>query len=241
MTSASLRQPQREADDERGRHPRHRVALVPPRDRALLLPAADGAAEGRVLDRPAPQPRRAAAEGEGGEEHERRRRQERQREPGEPERRARRSRAPSTSRAAFSLPPEPGHDPSRPPRASRQPPRRSSPRPSAPRPPPARPLAIEGGGTRGLGHPVAGERLSTAGLAGITLYEPGALTLVAARRHAARRGRGRARRRGPVPALRALGRAAPLTGANGTPTVGGMVATNASGPRRIQAGAAATA
>src|SRR5512134_2818892 len=41
-----------------------------------------------------------------------------------------------------------------------------------------RPLAIEGGGTRGLGHAVEGERLSTAGIAGITLYEPGALTLV---------------------------------------------------------------
>ena len=40
------------------------------------------------------------------------------------------------------------------------------------------PLAIEGGGTRGLGQPVEGERLSTAGLRGITLYEPGALTLV---------------------------------------------------------------
>jgi glycolate oxidase FAD binding subunit len=101
----------------------------------------------------------------------------------------------------------------------------------------SRPLAIEGGGTRGLGHPVAGERLSTAGLAGIPLYEPGALTLVA-------------RAGTPLAEIEAVlaadnqmlpfepWDARALTGANGTPTVGGMVATNASGPRRIQAGAA---
>ena len=98
-----------------------------------------------------------------------------------------------------------------------------------------RALAIEGGGTRGLGHAVDGERLSTAGLAGITLYEPGALTLVV---------------RAGTPlaeveaALAAEGQMLPfepwdaraLTGANGVPTVGGMVAVNASGPRRIAAG-----
>ena len=98
------------------------------------------------------------------------------------------------------------------------------------------PLAIEGGGTRGVGHAVAGERLSTAALRGITLYEPGSLTLVV---------------RAGTPlaeveaALAAEGQMLPfepwdgraLTGANGAPTVGGMVATNASGPRRIAAGA----
>lgn len=100
-----------------------------------------------------------------------------------------------------------------------------------------RPLAVEGGATRGLGHPVAGDRLTTAGLSGIALYEPGALTLVAAAGT-------------PLAeveaALAAEGQMLPfepwdaraLTGANGTPTIGGMVATNASGPRRIQAGAA---
>ena len=79
-------------------------------------------------------------------------------------------------------------------------------------------------------------RLATSGLAGITLYEPGALTLVV---------------RAGTPlaeveaALAAEGQVLPfepwdgraLTGANGVPTVGGMVAVNASGPRRIQAGA----
>jgi glycolate oxidase FAD binding subunit len=97
-------------------------------------------------------------------------------------------------------------------------------------------LAIEGGGTRGIGHTASGERLSTAGLAGITLYEPGALTLVV---------------RAGTPlaaveaALAAEGQMLPfepwdaraLTGANGVPTIGGMVAVNASGPRRIASGA----
>jgi glycolate oxidase FAD binding subunit len=98
------------------------------------------------------------------------------------------------------------------------------------------PLAIRGGGTRGIGHDVAGEPLSTAGLTGITLYEPGALTLVV-------------RAGTPLPeieaALAAEGQrlafepwdARRLTGANGVPTIGGVAATNASGPRRIQAGA----
>jgi glycolate oxidase FAD binding subunit len=97
-------------------------------------------------------------------------------------------------------------------------------------------LVVEGGATRGLGHAVAGEPLSTAGLSGITLYEPGALTLVV-------------RAGTPLAEVEALlaaegqmlpfepwdGRA--LSGGNGTPTIGGMVAVNASGPRRIQAGA----
>jgi glycolate oxidase FAD binding subunit len=99
---------------------------------------------------------------------------------------------------------------------------------------PAGGFAIEGGGTRGGG--IGAETLSTAGLTGITLYEPGALTLVV---------------RAGTPlaeveaTLAAEGQmlpfepwdARPLTGANGTPTVGGMAAVNASGPRRIQAGA----
>ena len=41
------------------------------------------------------------------------------------------------------------------------------------------PLRIVGGGTRDIGTPVAGELVETAGMSGITLYEPGALTLVA--------------------------------------------------------------
>ena len=98
------------------------------------------------------------------------------------------------------------------------------------------PLAIRGGGTRPLGRPGAGEALSTAALSGVRLYEPGALTLVV--------GAGT-----PVAEVEALlaseNQRLPfepmdhrgLTGTDGTPTVGGMVAANASGPRRVQAGA----
>lgn len=99
-----------------------------------------------------------------------------------------------------------------------------------------RPLAIVGGGTRGQGAPAAGEPLSTAGLSGITLYEPGALTLVA------RAGTPLAEVEATLAAERQQlafepRDARPLSGASGEPTVGGMVATNASGPRRLQVGA----
>jgi glycolate oxidase FAD binding subunit len=100
------------------------------------------------------------------------------------------------------------------------------------------PLEIRGGGTRaGLGRPVQAEKtLSTNGLSGITLYEPGALTLVA---------------KAGTPlaeieaALAAEGQMLPfepmdhraLLGTDGEPTIGGVVACGVSGPRRIQAGA----
>ena len=98
------------------------------------------------------------------------------------------------------------------------------------------PLRVRGGGTRGLGNPVEGTDLSVAGLSGVTLHEPGALTLVA-------------KAGTPVAeveaALAAEGQRLPfepmdhraLMGTEGTPTIGGVVAANISGPRRIQAGA----
>ena len=96
------------------------------------------------------------------------------------------------------------------------------------------PLAVRGGGTRG----VAGEGavVSTARLTGITLYEPGALTLVVragtplAEVEAALAAEGQRLAFEPCD-LRTL------LGTDGTPTIGGVVATNASGPRRIQVGA----
>ena len=98
------------------------------------------------------------------------------------------------------------------------------------------PFAIQGGGTRGIGVPVAGERLSLAKLSGISLYEPGALTIVA--------GAGTPMSEIEA-ALRSEGQMLPfepmdhrdLLGTDGTPTIGGVVATNASGPRRLRAGA----
>ncbi|MEY8840404.1 FAD-binding protein [Cribrihabitans sp. XS_ASV171] len=96
------------------------------------------------------------------------------------------------------------------------------------------PVRIVGGGTRGMPGP---ERvLETGGLSGITLYEPGALTLVA---------------RAGTPlaeieaALAAEGQRLPfepmdhrgLMGTGGEPTIGGVVAGNISGPRRIAVGA----
>lgn len=96
-------------------------------------------------------------------------------------------------------------------------------------------LRIQGGGTRPIGRS-DGAILSTSGLSGIELYEPGALTLVA-------------KAGTPVAeveaALAAENQRLPfepmdhrvLLGTTGTPTLGGMVAANVSGPRRIQAGA----
>lgn len=98
------------------------------------------------------------------------------------------------------------------------------------------PLRIVGGDTRQIGRTKAVDTLHTGGLSGITLYEPGALTLVA---------------KAGTPlseikaALAAEGQRLPfepsdmrgLYGATGQSTIGGVVATNASGPRRIQAGA----
>lgn len=89
------------------------------------------------------------------------------------------------------------------------------------------PLRVTGGGTRS--RPAAGEVLDLRGLTGITLYEPEALTLIA---------------RAGTPlaeveaALAAEGQMLafepdPRPGS----TIGGVAATNASGPRRLSAGA----
>ncbi|WP_170361861.1 FAD-binding protein [Ruegeria arenilitoris] len=96
------------------------------------------------------------------------------------------------------------------------------------------PVRIAGGSTRGIGGPNA--TIHTVGLSGINLYEPGALTLVA---------------QAGTPlaeieaALEAEGQQLPfepmdhrgLLGTGGDPTIGGVVAANISGPRRIQSGA----
>ena len=98
------------------------------------------------------------------------------------------------------------------------------------------PVKVQGGATRDIGRPVVGEVLEV-GITGVELYEPSALTLVA--------GAGT-----PVAEIEALLAAEgqrlgfepmdhrALLGTTGVPTIGGVVAANVSGPRRIQAGAA---
>ncbi|MCL4676093.1 MAG: FAD-binding protein [Pararhodobacter sp.] len=98
------------------------------------------------------------------------------------------------------------------------------------------PLVVRGGGTRPVGRSVTGTVLSLAGMAGVSLYEPGALTLVAgagtplAEVEAVLAAEGQ---RLPFEPLDLRG----LLGTAGDSTLGGVVATNASGPRRVQAGA----
>jgi glycolate oxidase FAD binding subunit len=100
------------------------------------------------------------------------------------------------------------------------------------------PLLVRGGGTRTVGRPsAAGEVVETGGLAGVVLYEPGALTLVAragtplAEVEALLAAEGQRLAFEPPDWRGLLGRA-------GMSTLGGVVAANASGPRRVQAGAA---
>jgi glycolate oxidase FAD binding subunit len=99
------------------------------------------------------------------------------------------------------------------------------------------PLRIMGGGTRPVGQPVQGEALQLTGLSGVVAYEPGALTLVA-------------KAGTPLADLEALldseGQRLAfepmehcgLLRTSGASTIGGVVAANVSGPRRIAAGAA---
>ena len=98
------------------------------------------------------------------------------------------------------------------------------------------PLRIVGGGTRWDAAPEGARVLSTQGLSGVVLYEPGSLTLVA-------------QAGTPLDEIEALLTAEGqrlafepmdhrgLLGTTGRPTIGGVVAANVSGPRRVQVGA----
>ena len=97
------------------------------------------------------------------------------------------------------------------------------------------PLSVRGGNTRGMAGP--GEALSMAGIAGVVLHEPGALTLVVragtplaeVERVLAATGQRLAFE--PMDYRR-------LLGTQGEPTIGGVIAANVSGPRRVAVGAA---
>lgn len=103
----------------------------------------------------------------------------------------------------------------------------------------ATPLSIRGGGTRtGLGRPAqAASTISSAGLTGITLYEPAEMVI------AARAGTPLAvvqetlAERGQMLPFEPMDHRA-LFGSEGEPTIGAIAACNISGPRRINAGAA---
>lgn len=100
----------------------------------------------------------------------------------------------------------------------------------------AAPLRVVGGGTRTIGGGGASEVLQTGGLSGVTLYEPGALTLVAKAGTAlseVERLLDASSQRLAFEPTDYRG----LLGTDGDSTIGGVVAANASGPRRIQAGA----
>ena len=96
------------------------------------------------------------------------------------------------------------------------------------------PLRIEGGGTRPIGRHIEADVLSTSALSGITLYEPGALTLVA-------------QAGTPIAEIEAALDAEnqrlafepmdhrSLLGTTGAPTIGGVVSANVSGPHRRSA------
>jgi glycolate oxidase FAD binding subunit len=96
------------------------------------------------------------------------------------------------------------------------------------------PLCIRGGGTRGAA--AAGQTVSLAGLAGVTLYEPGALTLVVQSGTPVTQIEALLAAEGQRLAFETMDHRG-LLGTQGTPTIGGVVAANISGPRRIQAGA----
>ncbi|MEO1274100.1 MAG: glycolate oxidase subunit GlcE [Pseudomonadota bacterium] len=98
-------------------------------------------------------------------------------------------------------------------------------------------LRLQGGGTRaGLGHGVKGEVLETGGLSGIRLYEPGALTLVAGAGTPLAEIEAALDEAGQRLAFEPMDHRA-LYRSNGAPTIGGVVAANVSGPRRVQVGA----
>jgi len=102
-----------------------------------------------------------------------------------------------------------------------------------------RTLDITGGGTRaGFGRPREGwAALSTTKMSGIVFHEPSEMTI---------RAKGGTPLKDVVAALDAKGQMLPfepgdprvLWGSEGEPTIGALVAVNASGPRRISAGAA---
>ncbi|WP_428926988.1 FAD-binding protein [Marinibacterium sp. SX1] len=98
------------------------------------------------------------------------------------------------------------------------------------------PLRIRGGGTRDIGPAVEGVALQTEGLGGVRLHEPGALTLVVGAGTPVAEVEQVLAAEGQRLAFEPMDHRA-LLGTQGRPTIGGVVAANVSGPRRVQVGA----
>lgn len=100
-------------------------------------------------------------------------------------------------------------------------------------------LAIEGGGTqRGLGRPIdAATVLSSRALTGVTLHEPAELVISAKAGTPLREIESKLAAANQILPFEPVDLRA-LFGTDGEPTIGGVVAGNWSGPRRIAAGAA---
>ena len=102
-----------------------------------------------------------------------------------------------------------------------------------------RKLDIVGGGTRaGLGRPShADAAISTAKMSGVVFYEPAEMVICAQAGTTVREVEALIAQRGQMLPFEPMDHC-PLYGAEGEPTIGGLVAGNISGPRRISAGAA---
>lgn len=98
------------------------------------------------------------------------------------------------------------------------------------------PLCVTGGGTRGITSGLSGQQLSTSGLSGVTLYEPGALTLVARAGTSVSEIEALLAEKKQRLAFEPMDHRG-LMGTTGEPTIGGIVAANVSGPRRVAVGA----
>lgn len=99
----------------------------------------------------------------------------------------------------------------------------------------AGPLRISGGGTRPIGT-TTGTPLSVSGISGVTLYDPGALTIVAKTGTPVSKIETVLAGENQRLAFEPMDHRAVL-GTTGTPTIGGIVAGNNAGSRRIAVGA----
>ena len=98
------------------------------------------------------------------------------------------------------------------------------------------PIRIVGGGTRPIGRTTKAQTLTTSAMTGIVLHEPGALTLVVKAGTSISEIEVALAKEGQRLAFEPMDHRA-LLGTTGEPTIGGAVAANVSGPRRISLGA----